>query len=190
VPGEEIVLASASPRRREILSAAGLPFRVRVADIEEQRSPGEEPEAYARRLAREKAAAIARTEPGIILSADTVVVLGDRVFEKPADEADARRMLTLLAGREHEVITGIAILHEHGEIVDAARTRVRFAPLTNDEIAAYAATGEPMDKAGAYAIQGLASKFVERIDGCYSNVVGLPIALAYRHLREIGFPRR
>lgn len=187
---DEIVLASASPRRREILAAAGIRFRVRVANVEEQQSPGEDPEAYARRLAREKAIAVASTEEGIVLGADTVVVLGQQVLEKPEDEADARRMLSLLAGREHEVITGIAILYEDIEIVDAVRTRVRFLPLTEAEIEEYAASGEPMDKAGAYAIQGLASKFIDHIDGCYSNVVGLPISLVYNHLRELADRRR
>jgi len=185
VAWDEIVLASASPRRREILTAAGIPFRVRVAGIEEQPAPAEAPEAYARRLAREKAAAVAATESGIILAADTVVVIDQHILEKPADESDARRMLGLLSGREHEVITAIVLRNGADEIVDAARTRVRFLPLTSEEIAAYAASGEPIDKAGAYAIQGLASRFIESIDGCYFNVVGLPISVVYRHLRNL-----
>ena len=182
----ELVLASASPRRREILAAAGIAFRVAVADIEERRATGEAPEAYARRLAREKAEAVARREPGVILAADTIVVLGDLILEKPLDAADAERMLTLLAGRTHEVITGFAIRHPGGEIDDAERTRVRFSPLSPAEIRDYVATGEPLDKAGAYAIQGRASKYIEGVEGCYFNVVGLPVARVYGHLRALG----
>lgn len=150
--------------------------------------PGEPPEAYAKRLACEKAAEVARREAGVVLAADTVVVVGDEILEKPADEADALRMLRLLSGRGHVVITGIAIRHPGGEIIDAERTTVRFSPLSELEIRGYVATGEPMDKAGAYAIQGWASRYVERIEGCYFNVVGLPIARVYRHLRESTTP--
>jgi septum formation protein len=157
-----------------------------VADIDERRSPGEPPEQYARRLAREKAAAVAGRERGVILAADTVVVVGDQILEKPTDPSDARRMLQLLAGREHEVITAICILHPSGEVVDAAHTRVRFSAISDSEIDDYVASGEPGDKAGAYGIQGRASKFIEHIEGCYFNVVGLPIALVYRHLRGLG----
>jgi len=181
-----LVLASKSPRRAEILRAAGLPFVVRPADIEEQRREGEPPRAYARRLAMDKAVAV-RIEAGeIVLGADTIVVVDDVVLEKPADDADARRMLQLLSGRTHEVITGICLRSRFRSIPDTAVTRVAFSPLTPDEVDAYVASGEPMDKAGAYGIQGLASKFIERIEGDYFNVVGLPVSLVFRHLKQFG----
>ncbi len=180
-----LVLASKSPRRQQILRDAGLPFVVRAADVPEQRRPGESPADYVRRLAEEKAFAVTILEGEIVLGADTVVVVDDLVLEKPRDARDAERMLGLLSGREHEVITGICLRGETRKIVDAATTRVRFVPLTREEMEAYAASGEPMDKAGGYAIQGLAAKFVDRIEGSYSNVMGLPVALVYRRLREI-----
>ena len=178
------MLASKSPRRAEILRAAGLPFVVRPGDIHEEREPGESPGNYARRLAGDKAAAVDLARDEIVLGADTIVVVDDQVLEKPADTADARRMLQLLSGRAHDVVTGICLRSRTHSVVDAAVTRVMFAPLTADQIAAYVASGEPMDKAGAYAIQGLASKFIERIEGDYFNVVGLPIALVCRRLSE------
>ena len=147
---------------------------------------GEAPVEYAKRLAREKAHAAWERLDEIVLGADTVVVVGDVVLEKPADPDDARAMLRMLSGREHAVITGICLRHAAGVIVDYAETVVRFAEMMDGEIDAYVASGEPMDKAGAYAIQGLASKFVERIDGCYFNVVGLPVSLVYRHWKAIG----
>jgi septum formation protein len=181
-----LVLASKSPRRAEILRAAGLPFIMRPANIEEQRLDGESPTDYARRLAVDKAAAV-HIEPGeIVLGADTIVVVDDMVLEKPADDADARRMLQLLSGRTHEVITGICLRSGVRSMADTAVTRVAFSPLKPEEIDAYVASGEPMDKAGAYGIQGLASKFIERIDGDYFNVVGLPIAMVYRYLKQAG----
>jgi septum formation protein len=181
-----LVLASKSPRRAEILRAAGLPFVVRPADVHEQRRAGESPANYARRLAIDKAAAVEIAAGEVVLAADTIVVVDDVVLEKPYDDADARRMLALLSGRTHEVITGVCLRFGLRSVVDAAVTRVAFAPLTPEEIDAYVASGEPMDKAGAYAIQGLASKFIERIEGDYFNVVGLPVALVYRHLRQFG----
>jgi len=180
-----LVLASNSPRRREILTAAGFTFTVRAPNIVEERRAGEPPVDYVRRLAEEKARAVRMNAGEIVLAADTVVVLGDEVFEKPAHPADAIRMLTLLSGREHQVISGICIRTAKQMMVDSASTRVRFVRLTPEEIAAYAASGEPMDKAGAYAIQGLASKFVDRIEGCYFNVMGLPIALVYEYLKKL-----
>ena len=180
------MLASRSPRRAEILRAAGLPFIVRPADIHEQREPGESPVDYARRLALDKAAAVELAPDETALGADTIVVVDDQVLEKPADAADARRMLSLLSGRAHEVITGICLRCGARSALDAAVTRVCFVPMSTGEIDAYVASGEPMDKAGAYAIQGLASKFIERIEGDYFNVVGLPIALVFRRLREFG----
>jgi septum formation protein len=177
-----LVLASNSPRRREILTAAGLPFIVRAPSILEQRGAHESALDYVRRLAEEKASAVPLNPGEIVLAADTVVVLDDDVLEKPRDQADAIRMLALLSGHEHHVISGICLRTASRTLVDAASTQVRFVKLTAEEIADYAASGEPMDKAGGYAIQGLASKFVERIDGCYFNVMGLPIALVYTHL--------
>jgi septum formation protein len=179
-----LVLASKSPRRQQILRDAGIPFVVRSADVPEQRRPGESAADYVRRLAQEKAFAVPILPGEIVLGADTVVVVEGEVLEKPADTRDAIRMITLLSGREHEVITGICLRSDTRKIVDTATTRVRFVPLTSEEMETYAASGEPMDKAGAYAIQGLASKFIDRIEGTYSNVVGLPMALVYRCLKE------
>jgi septum formation protein len=185
---KRLVLASGSPRRKEILRNAGLPFEVRVAAVPEVRRPGESPRDYVTRLAREKAYAVASAEDEIVLAADTTVVAGEAVLEKPIDAADARRMLRLLAGQVHTVMTGICLRSEGCEIVDCAATEVRFTPMTKAEIDEYVASGEPMDKAGGYAIQGLASKFIDRVDGCYWNVVGLPIALVYTRLkRDFGF---
>ena len=178
-----LVLASSSPRRQQILTDAGIPHVVRPSNIHEKPRAQESPETYVRRLAEEKAFAI-ELQPGeIALGADTVVVVEDHLLEKPQDEVDARRMLTLLSGRDHEVLTGICLRSQSMKIVDAASTRVHFMRLAEDEIAGYVGSGEPMDKAGAYAIQGLASKFIDRIEGCYFNVVGLPIALVYQHLK-------
>lgn len=180
-----LVLASKSPRRREILSNAGIPFIVRVADVPEVLSHGEPAEEYVTRLARAKAEAVV-PEPGeVILGADTVVVLNDHILEKPNDHADAQRMLRMLSGRQHTVITGICLRSETRTVVDRESTAVWFVPLSDAEIAAYVDSGEPMDKAGGYAIQGLASKFIPRIEGCYFNVVGLPIASVYRLLKEM-----
>ena len=180
-----LILASQSPRRRELLTTAGIPFTVRAREVEEIRAPGEPPDAYARRLARAKAEAAWEDRDEIVLGADTIVVLDQSVLEKPRDAADARAMLRSLSGREHTVITGICLRHPGGVQVDSSATRVRFTPLTDAEIDAYAATGEPMDKAGAYAIQGLASKFVERVEGCYFNVIGLPLSQVYRYLKTL-----
>ena len=168
---------------------AGFHFFVRVKPVEEVRAPSEDPIAYVRRLARAKAEAAWERPAEIVLGADTTVVIDDQVLEKPADAADAAYMLRMLSGRDHTVITGICLLHDHGVIVDHSSTQVRFAPLTHSEIAAYVGSGEPMDKAGAYAIQGLASKFVEKVDGCYFNVMGLPLSLVYRHLKELTAPK-
>lgn len=181
----KLVLASASPRRREILAIAGFRFDVRVSNVREERRRDEPAIAYVRRLAEEKADAITLGPDEVILAADTTVVLDEHILEKPRDASDAARMLRLLSGREHEVITGICLRTADRKIVDAASTRVRFVTLTDDEISAYVASGEPMDKAGAYAIQGLASKFIDRVEGCYFNVVGLPMAMVYGHLKSL-----
>ena len=178
-----LILASQSPRRRELLATAGIAFTVRVRQVEEVRGPGELPDDYVRRLARAKAEAAWEGRDEIVLGADTIVVLGQEVLEKPRDAADAHSMLRRLAGREHTVITGICLRHPKGSQVDSSATRVRFTPLSDAEIDAYVATGEPLDKAGAYAIQGRASKFVEGVDGCYFNVIGLPLSQVYRYLK-------
>jgi nucleoside triphosphate pyrophosphatase len=181
----ELILASESPRRRELLATAGFQFSVRARPIKEVRMLGETPIQYARRLAFEKAAAASPRPGEIVLGADTVVVVEDRILKKPADAADARAMLRLLSGREHAVITGICLVHDDGAVSDHASTQVRFAPMSEAEIEEYAASGEPMGKAGAYAIQGLASKFIERVEGCYFNVMGLPLSLVYRHWKAL-----
>jgi septum formation protein len=183
-----LVLASKSPRRQQILRDAGIPFVIRAADVPEERRPGEPPLDYVRRLAEEKAFAVPIDSNEVVLGADTVVVVDGEVLEKPRDTRDALRMLQLLSGREHEVITGICLRSVKRKVIDTAITRVRFVPLTSEELEAYAASGEPMDKAGAYAIQGSASKFIDRIEGCYFNVVGLPVALVYRHWKEFAAP--
>jgi septum formation protein len=156
-----------------------------AANIPEEVLPGESPAEHVCRLAASKAKAINASASEIVLGADTVVVLDGHILGKPVDEADALRMLQLLSGRRHEVVTGVCLRHSRGIISHAERTGVGFATLSDREIKSYIATGEPMDKAGAYAIQGLASKFIERVEGCYFNVVGLPIAFVYRSLQQI-----
>lgn len=183
--GVVLVLASRSPRRAEILRQAGIGFTVRAASVDEAPLPLERPEDYVCRLAEEKARAVEATPGETVLGADTTVVIDGRMLAKPADAADARRMLEMLAGRCHEVLTGICLRRGGHVVRDRAATRVWFGPMTAAEIAAYVDSGEPMDKAGAYAIQGLASRYIERIEGCYFNVVGLPIALVYRHLKAL-----
>jgi nucleoside triphosphate pyrophosphatase len=178
-----LILASQSPRRRELLATAGIPFTVRSREVEEIRAPSEPPDAYVRRLAHAKAEAAWEGQDEIVLGADTIVVLGQEVLEKPRDAGEARAMLVRLAGREHIVITGICLRHPGGVKIDSTATRVRFTPLTDAEIDDYVASGEPMDKAGAYGIQGLASKFVECVEGCYFNVIGLPLSQVYRYLK-------
>ena len=180
-----LLLASASPRRSELLGNAAIPFTAEAADIHEEPLPNEKPLAYAQRLARDKAlTALARHPHEVVLGADTVVVIDQHLLEKPASPDDAARMLRLLSGRTHQVITGICLVASGFERTEAEITQVRFTRLSDEEIAAYVATGEPMDKAGAYAIQGIASRWVERIEGCYFNVVGLPVLRLYRLLRE------
>ncbi|HUB83796.1 MAG TPA: Maf family protein [Bryobacteraceae bacterium] len=180
-----LILASQSPRRAEILRQAGIPFLVRAAPVDETLQPGEAPEVYVRRLAKAKALAVPADRDEIVLSADTTVVVNSEILAKPEDEADARRMLALLSGRRHEVMTGICLRRGEELVCDHEVTAVWFAPMSQQEIADYVATGEPMDKAGAYAVQGGASKFVPRIEGCYFNVMGLPVSLVYRHYRKL-----
>ena len=175
-----LILASASPRRRELLVQAGFTFEVFPAHVNEDTRPGEDPTAYVVRLARDKAEAVyakLRDPEAIILGADTTVTLDGHILAKPEDAPDALRMLRLLSGRTHRVITGVAITSATGTEVAAEVTGVQFATLTDGEIADYIATGEPTDKAGAYGIQGYAGKWIPRIEGCYFNVVGLPLAL-------------
>ena len=184
-----LILASSSPRRAELLKAAGIPFQVVRVDVDESILKLEPPGEHVRRLAREKASAAFATHPdAVVLGADTIVLVGGEILGKPRDAKDAIRMLRQLSGREHEVLTGVAILAKRGIAVEVARTRVWVNPLQDAEIHDYVATGEPLDKAGAYAIQGLGSKFIDRIQGSYSNVVGLPVALVYRLLK--GYPER
>jgi len=180
-----LVLASQSPRRAEILRQAGIRFVVRAVPVDETLHSGETPEEYVRRLAEAKARAVPAGPDEIVLGADTTVVVDGEILAKPADASDARRMLTLLSGRRHEVITGICLRRGEERICDHAVTAVWFAPMSEQEIAEYVASGEPMDKAGAYAVQGAASKFIPRIEGCYYNVMGLPIALVYRHYLKL-----
>jgi len=198
-----LVLASASPRRQELLRNAGISFTVQAADVDETVLPGEPPRACAERLAREKALAVWRTRPqDRVLGADTIVVVDETILGKPVDAGDAARMLRLLSGRVHCVITGVCVVEAVAsgqlpvagkaesqplsEIVrtESETTLVTVNELSDDEIRDYIATGEPMDKAGAYAIQGMAARWIPRIEGDYSNVVGLPVALVYKMLRE------
>ena len=180
-----LVLASASPRRQELLRSAGISFEVQPADIPENALPGEAAKDCAERLARDKALAVARQRPhDFVLGADTVVVVDGQLLGKPTDAADAARMLRLLSGREHQVITGVCLVVGGQPSVASETTLVTVSEITDKDIADYVASGEPMDKAGAYAIQGLASRWIPRIEGDYSNVVGLPVALVLRMLRE------
>jgi septum formation protein len=178
----KLILASASPRRRELLAQAGYDFDVKPSSLTESRRPEEDAIRFATRLAREKAEAVyARHQPAIVLGADTVVVCDGEVMGKPADPADAERMLLLLAGRTHQVVTGVAVVWGSSSPpaieVAAELTQVTMRTLSPEEVSRYVATGEPMDKAGAYAIQGYAGRWIPRISGCYFNVVGLPLAL-------------
>jgi septum formation protein len=180
-----LVLASASPRRYELLRNAGIIFEVQPADIPEESLPGESAKDCAERLAREKALAVARQRPqDVVLGADTVVVVDGQLLGKPTDSIDAARMLSLLSGRDHQVITGVCLVAGGETSVASEMTVVTVSKISDQEIADYVASGEPMDKAGAYAIQGIASRWIPRIEGDYSNVVGLPVALVWRMLRH------
>jgi septum formation protein len=181
-----LVLASASPRRQELLRSAGIPFEVQPADIDETPRAGESPRACTERLSREKALAVFQRRPkDWVLGADTIVVVDQTILGKPRDAGDAAKMLGLLSGRMHEVITGVCLAGPGGSLDTRSEiTCVTMDKLSEEEIREYVSTGEPMDKAGAYAIQGMASRWIPRIEGDYSNVVGLPVALVYRMLRE------
>jgi len=186
-----LILASASPRRQELLREAGIPIEVHPADVREERADGEEPVGYACRLAREKAQSVAARFPGrYVLGADTIVVVDEHILEKPADAQDAARMLRLLSGRVHIVTTAVSLARPDGFIdTHSATTEVSFRDLEDKEIRQYIAGGEPMDKAGAYAIQGGAGAWVQRIQGEYSNVVGLPLSLVITMLVSRGYLR-
>ena len=196
-----LILASASPRRRELLTQAGFKFAVEAADVDETQREGEEAGAYVLRLAEEKARAVlARypthddravvngapilTEPLVVLGADTCVVCGEEILGKPADASDAERMLRRLSGRTHRVLTGVAAVSRAGTVSGVETTEVVFSAIPEAELAAYCATAEPMDKAGAYGIQGYAARWIPRIDGCYFSVMGLPIARTVRLIDE------
>ncbi len=182
-----LVLASASPRREELLRNAGITFEVQPAHIPEDPLPGEGAKECAERLAREKALAVTRQRPhDCVLGADTVVVVDGQILGKPSGADDAARMLRLLSGREHQVITGVCLVFSGQWSVASETTSVTMSEISEKEITDYVASGEPMDKAGAYAIQGIASRWIPRIEGDYSNVVGLPVALVWRMLREKG----
>ncbi len=182
-----LILASASPRRKQLLEMLGIPVTVRPSSVPEVREPGEAPVAYAERLARDKARAV----PGaLVLGADTTVLLEGELLEKPVDAADALRMLRRLQGRTHEVITSVALVSD-GRLRQATDiTRVTFRPADDEFLRAYIATGEPMDKAGAYGIQGYGAAMVERVDGDFFGVMGLPVRLVLQLLEEAGFPYR
>lgn len=184
-----LVLASASPRRSELLTSAGFRFSVEVADVDESPLAGENPEAYVLRVARDKARVVAdrcRDFGSIVLAADTTVAVDGEILAKPENELDAIRMLQLLAGRVHDVFTGVVVLGRDRQLDEVVPTRVRLLPITIDEIQWYVKSGEPMGKAGAYGIQGRAARFVDWIEGSWSNVVGLPVATVYRLLRDLG----
>jgi septum formation protein len=182
-----IVLASASPRRADLLRAAGILFDVFPVDVDERFRPDEKPEDAVARLAEMKATAALASHPGsVVVGADTTVVVHGDALAKPVDAADARRMLRLLSGRTHDVLTGVCVSRTGRRLVHVETTRVRMAQLTEGEIEWYISTAEPFDKAGAYAVQGLASRFITGIDGSYSNVVGLPISNVYDLLKALG----
>ena len=181
----KLILASGSPRRSEIMNSVGWEFTKVVPDIDESEREGESPEDYVMRLAREKAAAVAHAHPDqIILAADTTVVIDGRIIGKPTDEDDARRMLRMLSGTWHEVLTGIAVAKDDDARVGLQRTRVKFVDMTDKEIDFLVEKGDPLDKAGAYAVQAQAALFIEGIEGDYWNVVGLPISLVYEMVKR------
>jgi len=184
---EKVVLASESPRRREIMTAVGWPFEVRTPDVDESVRPGEDPVAYVQRLAQEKALAVTKQiETGLVLAADTTVVIEREILGKPEDDEDAKRMLRLLNGKWHEVLTGVSLVRVNGPTVTSfERTRVRFAAMTDQEIDWYVSLGEPLGKAGAYGIQGPAALFIKEIEGDYLNIIGLPVRLVYELLRKL-----
>ena len=183
-----LILASQSPRRRELLGLTGLEFIVRVADIDETMDPGKAPFEEVARVSRAKAEAVARKPGDVVIAADTIVVCGNEVLGKPHSEADAFRMLKLLSGRSHEVMTGMTVLRDGEAITHTEVTKIHFRSLGDAEIRAYIASGEPMDKAGAYGIQGGAALFADQMEGDYYNVMGLPVCRLAMILRSLGLP--
>lgn len=183
------ILASASPRRRELLASIGLEFEVRPSHVPEIHTEGEAPEEYVARLSRDKAHAVAVQNPSRwVIAADTTVMLEDQLLEKPVDAADAARMLATIAGRTHVVYTGVTLENVERDWRDThvAESEVRMLPLSDDDVAWYVRTGEPLDKAGAYAVQGIGAMFIDSIHGSYTNVVGLPLATLFQMLRRAG----
>ena len=186
-----LILASSSPRRRELLAQAGYVFEVEAADIDESVREGEAAGDYVKRLAEEKAKAVyqklasSTLAPLVVIGADTTVVCDGEILAKPADAEDAKRMLRMLSGRTHEVLTGVAVVTRVGVVSDVETTLVTFISIPQDELDYYCATAEPMDKAGAYGIQGFAARWIPRVDGCYFNVMGLPIARVVRMIEGV-----
>ena len=183
-----LILASQSPRRRELLGLTGLDFTVRVADIDETMDTGKVPFDEVARVSRLKALAVQREPEDVVIAADTIVVCGGEVLGKPRDEEDAFRILSLLSGRSHEVMTGMTVLRGDEIVTHTEVTKIHFRRLHPDEIRAYIATGEPMDKAGAYGIQGGAALFADQMEGDYYNVMGLPVCRLAMILRSLGLP--
>ena len=180
-----VILASQSPRRKELMGLFHIPFTVRVSDADETMDPALSPAEAVAQVSRRKAEAISREADDVVIAADTIVVLGDEILGKPRDEADASRMLHLLSGRDHQVMTGMTVLRGEKSLVCTEITDIHFRPLSDREIDAYIATKEPMDKAGSYGIQGGAALFAERLVGDYYNVMGLPLCRLGQLLREI-----
>jgi septum formation protein len=185
---KQLILASSSPRRKQLLELANLPFQILVSRIEEHVHEGETPEQTVQSLAYRKAKAIASQHPdAYVIGADTIVVYQNNILGKPKTKEEAAQMLRMLSGQEHEVLTGVAILSPNGQALFVEKTKVFFWDLTEEEIAAYIESGEPMDKAGAYGIQGRAALFVKRIEGDYFTVVGLPLSRTVRELKQLGW---
>ena len=180
-----LILGSQSPRRKELLGLFHIPFTVKVADIDEAMDPALSPAEEVARVSRAKAAAISRNAEDVVIAADTIVVLDGQVLGKPKDEADAARMLTALSGRDHQVMTGVTVLRGESALTHTEITDIHFRPISQKEIAAYVATGEPMDKAGSYGIQGGAALFCQRMVGDYYNVMGLPVCRLGLVLRDL-----
>jgi septum formation protein len=185
-----LILASSSPRRRELLENAGIPFTVRPANVDESVLFGEDAVAHVRRLAAAKAQAVAAGPTDLVLGADTVVSLDGAILGKPRSLSEAKLMLKALSGRTHQVYTGICLRFGLRSLVDVATTEVRFLPISDTDIEIYVRSGEPMDKAGAYGIQGMASRYVSSITGCYFNVVGLPVSLVCQRMADLGWSPR
>ena len=180
-----LILASQSPRRKELLGLFHIPFTIQVADIDETMDPAKDPAQEVARVSKAKAMAVARSADDVVIAADTIVVLDGRVLGKPKDEADAKAMLTDLSGRDHQVMTGVTVVKGDQYLTHTEITDIHFRALSQKEICSYVATGEPMDKAGAYGIQGGAALFAEKMQGDYYNVMGLPVCRLFLMLRTL-----